>query len=159
MQAHLFQTISQRLSSLPAIQWIDWNQGQVQNKYLLTPAVLLSIARLSWQDNLENTQEGQLTLHVDIYLSNMFATQRTQAGKATISTRTYEALSLLPAIVERLHGFGTEQVLGLVRTEENSLHNPKGNLWGFRQTYCSSVIDRTRLSNTRTVPVSNLRID
>ena len=159
MQPHIFQSISTQLQCIAGLKWVDWQQGQSHQKLdnLPLPAALISFADLRWQDHLERVQQGELTLHVELYLPHIFTPTRRKAIESPAYAHTMAALQLPQAVIRQLHGFSSEHMVQLLRVREEPLPTTSST-WGFRQTYCTLIIDDTLQITHRKTSVATARI-
>ncbi len=140
MRKQLYLDIHQRLKSIDGIKWVDWDKGQFQSmddfENFPLPAILISIGDAQWEDRSRGTQDGNISVQVDLYLDSYGDT----FSEDTKNYKLLDSLHFLDDIYTKLQYFGNKNVQSLSRTAESVLHSLPF-LLAFRVTFDARVYD------------------
>lgn len=150
MQHALYKDIAAELAQIAELKWVDWNFGQLtetQEQYPIPlPAVLITFGDFSFNDLPSRVQEGEATIHLDLYVRRA---GDAQAGSPK-QEKVIKQLVLLDEISSRLHAeWYTDRIQALHRRAESPIATPS-DLIGVRQTYEARLVD-THMQEPRDV--------
>ena len=142
MRALIYQELAAELQQIRDLKWVDWDFGQLarpQEQYPVPmPALLISFGEFLFKDLPGRVQEGEATIHLDLYLRRAGDVQARSPKQA----QTLEGLRLLDEISSRLHAlWQTDRIQALHRRSEAPLDTPP-DLIALRQSYEARIIDK-----------------
>ena len=115
----IYTELAAELAQISGLKWVDWQNGQLTSpteQYPMPlPDVLIAFGDFSFNDLPSRVQEGDLSIHVDLYVRRAGDAQATSPKQ----DKVIEQLALLDEISSRLHAkWSSERIQALHRRGE-----------------------------------------
>lgn len=134
----LFIKVKEALVSIPQLELVDLERGQMQSDKFpnLFVSALINITRISYETMTEQNQEGNTSVDVVLYCRDGWMDQH--QGTADFEHGLNE-IDLLDAIAEKLQFLFGEQFKPLQQTEDEIVEQSMQGLFSYRQRFSTRI--------------------
>ena len=134
----LFIKIKEALMTIPELELVDLERGQMQDEKHphLFVAALIKINKISWETMTEQNQEGDCNVDVTLYCRDGWLNQFNETEDIE---HGLNEIDLMDAIAEKLQFLKGEQFIQLQQTDDETESQDMTGIFAYRQSFNTGI--------------------